>query len=329
MSSPILDLRPSDPARYRSPASRGTEDASKTVDTSIGNLAFEKGEPTGETVRKLSNNLDLLHSTDVYLKHYAGVSLYRLGKAQHRLTGATDGKIQVFSGRPPQQLRLARTSRFHGWCCVDLDKEGATIIDLPPDLLGIVVDMWFRLVGDLGPASADGQRGGKYLILPPRQQSEIPSSCKILKPKSNRIWIFLRTLRLHRGGAEFNRVAKDLGIRSLADADGIREIELADSSKLRIEGVALNDGNFFEDLNRLVQSEPFGAMERGAHHLLASIGIVKGKPFRPNAQMKAIFRDAVTIGGATLRAITHRKTHPRVFIRSENTANASLVSRRC
>src|SRR6185436_6091211 len=116
-------------------------------------------------------------------------------------------------------------------------------------LLGIGVDMWFRLVGDLGPAAVDGQRGGKYLILPPRHQLEIPSGCRILKPKSNRIWIFLRTLRLHRGNAEFNRVAKELGIRSLADDDGVRDIELADSSKLPIEGVTLNDGNFFEDLN--------------------------------------------------------------------------------
>ena len=36
---------------------------------------------------------------------------------------------------------------------------------------------------------------------------------------------------------------------------------------------------------------------------IASIGIVKGKPFMPDARMKKILTDAATVGNATLRML--------------------------
>ena len=46
---------------------------------------------------------------------------------------------------------------------------------------------------------------------------------------------------------------------------------------------------------------------------LAAIGIVKGKPFAPDARMKTILTDAVAIGNATARAITFRPRDEAFF----------------
>ena len=45
--------------------------------------------------------------------------------------------------------------------------------------------------------------------------------------------------------------------------------------------------------------------------LFAAIGIKKGKPFAPDARMKAILTDAVAVGNATARAVTFAPRDPR------------------
>ena len=60
-----------------------------------------------------------------------------------------------------------------------------------------------------------------------------------------------------------------------------------------------NDFSYFEVINDLVQKEPAGALSPEIVGSLAAIGIVKGKPFNPDARMKKILTDAAAIG--TLR----------------------------
>ena len=64
-----------------------------------------------------------------------------------------------------------------------------------------------------------------------------------------------------------------------------------------------NNYNYFEILNELVQQEPADAMDAEVMGALAAIGIVKGKPFSPDARMQKILADAVVTANATARAI--------------------------
>ena len=325
-TSSILELQSRQSNRYRASAGNNPEVAVEAAESPIGMLNFVDGTPTEDTIHRLHDNLDRTHGLEVFLKNHSGVSLYRLWKAQRRRNLEHD-QVRLYHGAFPSQLQLPRTSKFEGWCSIDLEKDGATIIDLPPDLLGVVVDMWFRLVGDLGPAALDGGRGGKYLILPPHQQLEIADDCRILRPKTNRVWLFLRTLRV-RCDSDFSRIANELGIRSLSVEQGLRRIEIADASKLAFQGGVLNDHSFFEDLDRLVQAEPFGALDRESYNLLASIGIVKGKPFRPGSRMKRISREAAIIGRATVRAMAQKRPHGGSLFRNPSAAAGPLLPRR-
>jgi len=63
---------------------------------------------------------------------------------------------------------------------------------------------------------------------------------------------------------------------------------------------------FYEDINTVIQEEPAEAADPEILGLLASIGIVKGKPFAPDERMKRILTDAVAVANATARAIAFR-----------------------
>jgi hypothetical protein len=59
----------------------------------------------------------------------------------------------------------------------------------------------------------------------------------------------------------------------------------------------------FEEQNEVIQSEPADAFDPELVGLFASIGIKRGKPFAPDARMKAILTEAVAVGNATARSI--------------------------
>ena len=64
------------------------------------------------------------------------------------------------------------------------------------------------------------------------------------------------------------------------------------------------DYRYWELLNQAVQEEPSESLDQVRLGFWASIGIEKGKPFAPDARMKAILTEAAAVGDATARAIS-------------------------
>ena len=65
-----------------------------------------------------------------------------------------------------------------------------------------------------------------------------------------------------------------------------------------------NDFGFWELMDELVQQEPPGAIDPDVLGLLASVGIVHGQAFEPDARMRKILEEAVVVGNATARTVT-------------------------
>ncbi len=45
---------------------------------------------------------------------------------------------------------------------------------------------------DVGPAGPDKGKGGKYLLIPPGYEGEIPTGYHIVQSKTYRVWSFMR-----------------------------------------------------------------------------------------------------------------------------------------
>jgi hypothetical protein len=64
-----------------------------------------------------------------------------------------------------------------------------------------------------------------------------------------------------------------------------------------------NDFSFYEMLNEIVQREPATSLNAEQMGPLAAIGILKGKPFAPDARMKKILTEALAVANATSRSL--------------------------
>jgi hypothetical protein len=71
-----------------------------------------------------------------------------------------------------------------------------------------------------------------------------------------------------------------------------------------------NDWSFYEMLNEVVQREPATALDPELMGPLAAIGIVKGKPFAPDARMKKIMTEALAVANATARSLVMNGLDP-------------------
>ena len=87
---------------------------------------------------------------------------------------------------------------------------------------------------------------------------------------------------------------------------GTRETTFVDAVHLEINTITPNDFSFWETIDELVQREPAGSGDPEILGQLAAVGIRKGQPFAPDERMREILEEAVDVGNATARTLSHR-----------------------
>jgi hypothetical protein len=275
------------------------------VETSIGTLKFFDGVPTDETVKTVYDNLDRQRGVEAFLTGMPGVSMFGLREGPRSLGQKKSNQVVIFDKLMSSEsiYLTANTSTMYAFPFLDLKTDGPTVIELPAGMLGAFNDMWFRYIGDLGPAGPDKGKGGKYLVLPPGYKGDVPSGYFVMKSETYGVWIFLRGSIAKGIDAGAKNIKDNLKIYPLAKKDNPPKMEFISGSAKAFNTVFPNDFGFFEQLNQLIQEEPEEAIGMGLRSLCAAIGIEKGKPFNPDARMKKLLEEAAAIGTATARAI--------------------------
>ena len=315
------------------------------VESSIGTLEYKDGAPSKETVAKAYDYLDLMHGVEAFVNAYQGASVASIFKGCEE-AGIPNNTALIFSElMDAKSLFLtANADTIYFWVNLDVTK-GPIVVETPPLALGVVDDMWFQWITDFGLPGPDRGEGGKYLFVPPDYKGELPGSGYFVQK--------MRTTRATMLGRSFLEkndpkpvvalIKKTLKIypylpggygTSIGSAlEGKATLARTPDHKLDwaflrpeepakfIEGtgkvmntVPPNDFSYFELINDLVQKEPVGALDPEIMGSLAAIGIVKGKPFNPDARMKKILTDAAAIGTAAARTVDWRPRPAEGFV---------------
>jgi hypothetical protein len=275
------------------------------VRTSIGELKFFDGAPTDDTVEKVYDNLDRMRGVQVFLNTQGGASIYALRAGNATIGQTKSNQVSIFAKLlDSKSLYLTgNTSTLYAQAYLDTEIDGPTVIEIPPGMLGAIDDSWFRYVADLGVIGPDKGKGGKYLVLPPGYKGDVPSGYFVVRPRTFWTWAMVRGSTAQGLVDEVKAMEGAIRIYPLAKAKNPPKTEFIDISGISYNTVAPSDFSYFENLNKLIQKEPIDAVDPEMRGLVASIGIVKGKPFKPDARMKKLLTEAVAIGDATARAL--------------------------
>ena len=277
------------------------------VETRIGTLEFFDGIPTKETAALVYDNLDFLRGIETFLNGVPAASLEGLRLGQMEL-GATECHQGVVFDDLMDSNPLWLTGNTDTVYCsvfLDLKKDGPTVVEVPAGAgPGTVDDAYFRFVIDMGAPGPDRGKGGKYLLLPPGYEGDVPEGYFTSQSPSWVNWVVLRGFLIDgKPDAASKMWREQLKVYPLAQAANPPAMEFFNASKSVTNTVHANNFEFYEELHTVIDREPIEMLDPELRGLFASIGIQKGKPFAPDARMKKILTEAVAVANATSRAI--------------------------
>ncbi|KOS57383.1 signal peptide protein [Rhodococcus rhodochrous KG-21] len=278
------------------------------VETDLGTFRFDDGMPDPETMALSWDRLDLLRGVDVFLNAVPGASLVAMRTGFRSIGIRTSREMAVCPRMDSVPCFLtANTETTYGIAVLDLRADGPTVVECPPMSLDVVDDFWFRYVADLGNAGPDKGRGGKYLLLPPGYEGEVPEGYFTYRSRTFTNFLFARNL----GGLN---VIEQTRIYPLAQADDPPEMRFVEADGVPFNTVHSNDFSFYEEVDQIVQEEPVDALDPELAGQLAAIGILKGRSFAPDERMHAILSQAAPIGSAIARTIVYRPRDPQAYL---------------
>ena len=281
------------------------------IETSIGTLEFFDGVPTKATASNVYDYLDRMRGVDAFLKGIPGASVRGLIVGPRELGAFNSNQVlitdKLMDSKP--LFLTANTSTLYVTPIIDLKKDGPTVVEVPPGMLGAFNDGWFRYIADIGPLGADKGKGGKYLLLPPGYEGDVPKGYFVLKSKTYNIWTFMRGSIAKGLEPAVKNVKENIKVYPLSKKDNPPAMEFISGSDKPYNTIHTNDYSFYEHLNDWIQNESDEMLDPETRGLFASIGIEKGKPFNPDERMKRILTEAVAIGNTIARSIVW---YPRV-----------------
>ena len=300
------------------------------VESRLGTLEFDDGAPSEATAALLYDHLDFIHGVEAFLGALPGASLAAVRRGYLSM-GIEDNSFSFFPELMDSAsvFLTANCDTVYFWGFVDLS-DGPMVIDVPSieapsGVLGVIDDMWFRWVTDFGLSGPDRGQGGRYLLVGPGYDGPLPDSgFHVSHVRTTRATVIGRAFMIDndptvpvevirtgfrvspyvpgaQGTAVGTFLAGDAPLGAVAPAP---ETRFVDATGKSFNTVYPNDFGFWELVNELVQQEPPGASDPDLLGLLASVGIVHGKPFEPDARMRKILEEAVEVGNATARTVT-------------------------
>jgi hypothetical protein len=189
-------------------------------------------------------------------------------------------------------------------------KDGPIVLDLPPgdangSFNGNIVTVWQMPLEDAGLLGADKGAGGKFLILPPGYAGPKPDGYIALQSDTFGNYMLFRSNLKSHGDADVQAsiaYGKRMKVYPLAQAANPPATVFTDVKDVDFDSTIRYDASFFENLDRVVQEEPWIDRDRAMIDQLKSIGIEKSKPFQPNEATKAVLTSAAREAGALLEA---------------------------
>lgn len=229
----------------------------------------------------------------------------------------------AFWSRPPDQFNQTLTpnpNTIYLMPFYDTKAAGPMVLEIPAanggTITGSIDDAWQCALEDVGPAGADKGAGGKYLILPPGFEGEAPQGYIVLPSQTYQGYALLRS-DVRSGSdddiAKAVAYGKTVRFYPLSQAANPPETRFLDFNAKPYEANIPFDRRFFASLARMVDYEPWLTRDKAMIDPLKTIGIEKGKAFRPDEATERLFDGAAVEAQAFIDAKRERMFDPPFY----------------
>lgn len=172
--------------------------------------------------------------------------------------------------------------------------NGPVVVEIPAatesnSFFGTFLDSWHKPYVDVGPGGVDAGEGGKYLLVGPNFEGDIPEGYIVIRQETNQGYMALRsvmegtTAKHFQGSDAYIRTIKAYPLGAESTETDFRMLDHIEITK-RIEF----NSEFFERANKRIQEEVIKQDEKAMYGMLKMIGIEKGTEFINDSRFEDI-----------------------------------------
>ena len=199
--------------------------------------------------------------------------------------------------------------------------DGPVVVEIPPSadgvgIFGTIMDSWQRPIDDVGAAGRDGGRGAKYVLTPSGYDGPLLPGAYVYEQGTNYGFAILRAIIPDASeeniamAAEF---AQRIKVYPLSEADDPPAMNYVDTFDVLLEMTPVLDGGVYAEIHKIIQEEVVLERDLSMMGMLAQLGIKKGMPFEPTAEMQAIFDKAAPEALQYMIEQYHRVLNPMKY----------------
>ena len=262
----------------------------------LSTLAFKESYPTPEASTRLYDEMQFQRAVQVYLWALPAMNMVAMRDGQAATFGRGNNVLAMWKDRPNAKtiILTANPDVIYGLAFVDL-KDGPAVFEAPPQMQGLLDDFWQRPLTDVGLAGPDQGKGGKYLLLPPGYTGETPRGYFVMKSPTYGVFVFLRAFLVDGKTDAGVKLMEQSRVYSLAQKDNPPAMKFPNASAVPSDYDFKRDLGYFESLAKFIDHEPVAPEDMAMRGMAASLGIIKGQPFQPDARMRAMLNTAADV----------------------------------
>ena len=285
----------------------------KTFKTQIGKLQFNNGYASPETSKLLYDRIDFQRATQVYLWALPYVSFQGIHEEFVRIGAGKINSLPIFENKllPNTVVFTANSTTIYGWNTFIMEKDQPVVIEIPPDVLGGINNAWQQPISDVGKPGPYKGKGGKFLIVPPGYQGELPSKgYQVFHSDTYKTFWLLRAFTDGGGNEVAVNKLKNVRAYPLAQKGNPPKMDYIPMTEKVTDFTYPITKGYFEMLARGMKDENWREEDKHMHGMMVELGMRPGKDFKPDARMKKILAEAEIVGNAMANNISFNSRDP-------------------
>jgi hypothetical protein len=284
----------------------------------IAGSPMSGGRPTAAAAKALTDELLFQRATQVYLWALPLINTLGMKYGSEQSFGAGYNVLPIWKDRLNAKTLITTPNSdvLYAMSYANLGETGPLVFDAPPRMQGILLDFWQRPIpgpklsanevfaGDVGFFGPDGGKGGKFLILPPGYNDDVPDGYYVFRSGTKNVFIFLRAFfEDPKNLAPAVELLEKARVYPLGQEQTAKPMQFPNASGVAVNMLPRSDATAFDQLKHLIDSEPDSIAGEDWLGMLAAIGIERGKPFQPDAAMRRLLDRAAETGYKMSRVI--------------------------
>ncbi|WP_413582258.1 DUF1254 domain-containing protein [Bdellovibrio sp. HCB288] len=291
-------------------------------------LIQSNGYPDRGMVKGALEDQDYQRALTAYRFFYPTVSAEGIFQGG-RDNGTVDNESMFIMAAQSHHVGLTLNSDTpYGGGTIDLS-NGPMVVEVPAgSYIGLVNDHNQKWILDFGIPGPNKGQGGKHLILPPGYKGEVPKGYQVGRSATMKNLVAIRSLPTDGDMKKAMSALSNFKIHPLNNpGKTMRMIDLTDR-KVNLSSLSWEDNiKYWQALHKVISEEPANPEYVAMYGVLESLGIAKGKEFKPDARMKGILERAARDGKAQLIVAAFADSRPeRITWKDRRWEWASYVS---